>query len=141
MKLVIHDPNSVLNDSFKPWFIMKLRNHIINSISDAKLQNWNTYLNELPEYRSIYKKKLAARDIIIAGASNLIAIDSSDSIIFMINPNIYAPGLDRVKLDSICKLINYGNNDMKAYPIFTDTFNYFRSELQTYISRFLAGLI
>ena len=40
-----------------------------------------------------------------------------------INPNIFVSG-SFAKLDDICRLINYGNSELPAYPIFTNMFNY-----------------
>lgn len=141
MKLEISDPKNLLDRSFITWFKTKIRNKLIATIEDKKLIVWDEFFNNNPVYISIYKKKISTRDIIIAGANNLDYTKSESNFIITINNNIFTPGLDRIKLQSICKLINFGNLEIKGYPIFTDTFDYFAESIQDYVDRYLHGML
>lgn len=141
MQLRISDPKGVLDRSFITWLIDQIRDKILLSLNMQKLLAWDEYLNNNPVYKSIYKKKISTRDLIIAGSMNLIFTQSANAWSIFINPNTYAPGLDRVKLSSICKLINFGNFEIRNYPIFTDTFDYFAENIATYIDRYLDGFL
>ena len=141
MKLEIGDPKNLLDRSFIEWLKVKIRNKILADVNLKKLENWDNFFNNQSMYKSIYKKKILTSDIILAGASNLDYVKSESNFWIRINPNIYTPGLDKVKLDVICKLINYGNRDLVGYPIFTDTFEYFAENINEYVDRYLHGLL
>lgn len=137
MKLEIGDPKNLLDRSFIIWLKLKIRDKVLADINEAKLVKWDLYFNNNSHFRSIYKKKLSTKDFIIAGAINLDYIKSESSFIIRINNNYYTPGLDRVKLMSICKLINFGNTEVNGYPIFTDTFEYFAQNIQAYVEEYI----
>ena len=141
MKLEISDPKDLLDRSFILWLKVKIRDKILVNINPKKLINWDKYLNENNVYKSIYKKKISARDVIVAGAMNLDFSKSESKFMIYINHNIFTPGLDRVKLETICKLINFGDLQNKGYPIFTDTFDYFAESIQDYVDRYLHGML
>lgn len=141
MKLEISDPKNLLDRSFIEWFKIKIRNKIVADVNLKKLENWDKFFNNQSMYKSIYKKKISTSDIILAGASNLDYVKSESNFWIRLNPNIHTPGLDRIKLDLICKLINYGNRDLVGYPIFTDTFEYFAENINEYVDRYLHGLL
>lgn len=141
MKLEIGDPKNLLDRPFIEWLKVKIRNKILADVNLKKLENWDNFFNNQSMYKSIYKKKILTSDIILAGASNLDYVKSESNFWIRINPNIYTPGLDRVKLAVICKLINYGNRDLVGYPIFTDTFEYFAENINEYVDRYLHGLL
>ena len=140
MKLHLEDPKNIIDRSFIEWVKEKIRDKIISDIDPKKLIAWDEFLNSYPEYKSIYKKRISALDVITAGAMNLDYSSSASNIYIFINRNIFMPGLDRIKVESICKLINFGNQESSGYPIFTNTFEYFAKNISTYIDRYLNGL-
>lgn len=141
MQLEISDHKNLLDRAFIEWLKIKIRDKIIADIDPKKLENWDNFFNNQSMYKSIYKKKISAIDLISAGASNLDYRISDSKFQILLNPNIYASGLDRIKVDTICRLINYGNRDLAGYPIFTDTFNYFAENIDLYVSRYLYGML
>lgn len=141
MHLEIKDPDNLLDNKFIIWLKTKIRNKILADLDTDKLIKWDNYFNDNPVYKSIYKKQIQSIDIITAGASNLIHSDQDELINICINPNVYTPGLDRIKLLTICKLINYGNQELSGYPIFTNTFEYFSDNIQKYVNLYLIGVL
>lgn len=137
MKLKITDPNKILDRPFINWLCIQIRDKVIVDLDLNKLINWDNYFNSEIVYKSIYKKKISTRDVIIAGVSNLIYQLSDSGFFISINPNIFTPGLDRIKLLTICKTINFGNQQITGYPIFTNTFQYIADHLNEYMERFM----
>lgn len=140
MKLEIGDPKNLIEDDFIIWLKIKIRDKIISDVKLDKLKNWDNFFNNQSMYKSIYKKKILTSGLIATGSSNLDHIKSESSFYIRINPNIYVPGLDRVKLESICKTINFGTQEIAGYPIFTETFDYFAEHIQEYLDRYLRGI-
>ena len=137
MKLKITDPSGTLDRSFINWLCIQIRNNVLSTLNTKKLINWDEYFNSESVYKSIYKKKIFTRDIIIAGISNLYYQTTEDGFWISINPNILTPGLDRIKLISVCKLINFGNRQIPGYPIFTNTFQDIANNINTYVERYM----
>ena len=140
MKLKIDDPKNILDASFIEWFKMKIRDKIIGDSKFDKLDKWDKFFNSQNIYKSIYKKKILTYDIILAGANNLRSIRNNNTVYLDIDPNIYYIGLDRVKLEILCKTINFGNIEVAGYPIFSDTFKYFSENIKSYIDIYLIGI-
>ena len=111
---------------FVLYVIKKLQEYIMGNINDKKLSFIEAYINQ--NYKSIYRNYISARDVIVSGAMN---------ITYQIYPNKFIIELDskqilygtNAKLYDICKLINFGVLGISEYPIFTDSFNYFKDNL------------
>ena len=111
---------------FVLYIIKKLQEYIIGNINDKKLSFIEVYINQ--NYKSIYRNYISARDVIVSGAMN---------ITYQIYPNKFVIELDskqilygtNAKLYDICKLINFGVLGMGSYPILTESFDYFRDNL------------
>jgi hypothetical protein len=140
MKLKIIDPNNMLDRSFINWLCIQIRNEVIANINLKKLDNWDRYFNSETVYKSIYKKRISTRDLIVAGVSNLYYQVSEDGFWISINPTKLTPGLDRIKLETICKVINYGNRQIIGYPIFTDTFQKVADNITDYVQKYQTTL-
>lgn len=136
MKLKILDPDNILDKSFINWLCIQIRNEVIANINLKKLDNWDQYFNSETVYKSIYKKRISTRDLIVAGISNLYYQVSEDGFWISINPTKLTPGLDRIKLETICKVINYGNRQIIGYPIFTDTFQNIADNITDYVQKY-----
>ena len=141
MKIKIHDPDHVIDSKFIRWLISQIKIKVAVQLKPDKLKRWDSYLNSVSAFTSIYKKKLLARDIILAGSVNLIFTEAEDAYEIFINPNINTPGLDRVKLITLCKLINFGNREQSSYPIFTEVFNEISDNIQEYVDTWLFSLV
>lgn len=137
MKLEITDPSGILGKSFIEWLAIQIRNKVIKEININKLIRWDEYFNSETVYKSIYKKKISTKDIITAGICNLYYQTSETGFWIKINPNIFTPGLDRIKLDTICRLINYGNQQISGYPIFTTVFEDIAQHINEYVERYM----
>ena len=130
MQIKINDPKNILNYSFFEWLIVKIRDKFLNDIDVRKLLRIEIFLKSL--YKDIDVEK-----VILQAFDNLIITESINCYYIKINPNIFIANLDRVNLLSICKFINYGNAEIPGYQIFTNTFDHFAKNIDTYINRYL----
>lgn len=91
------------------------------------LDVWDKYLEKLyPD------KKLSAYDILKSGIFSIYFIVSNDIVVFKLDNNRKYKDMD-AKLHELCKLINYGNKDIKGCRIFTDTFLHVLGNIDLYI--------
>lgn len=138
MLLEIKDSKHILKEDFYEWLLLKIKDRFLCEIDKKSLERWDTYFNSEFQYRSIYLKRISSYDICLQGISNLKFNKLSESVVtIFINPNINVPGLDRVRINTACKTINYGVSNIKGYPIFTNIFNHFSQNILTYFDIFM----
>ena len=136
MQIVIIEQQNMLTDKFYAWFIKQIQSEFISKLDDKKLLSWNEYLTE--NFRSVYKKRVSAKDVLLSGIYNLQITKSSSKLTIEINDNVFVPYLDRVKVKTLCKLINFGNTEMKGYPIFSTVFQDFTKDFNHYIDKYVS---
>ena len=138
MRLEIEDStNLLLNKSFGSWLIDEIQRVVKNSINESKLRPWDKFIKE--EYEHLYSKKITGYDTIMYGLDNLVCDLVSNKLVIKISTNQFIPGLHRVRVDTLCRLINYGNTSIKGYPIFTDAFNIIADNIDILAKEYLEG--
>lgn len=135
MKLEIEYKDSSLDRKFGNWLILIIQKLIQSSINDKKLLKWDKYISE--NFNHLYSKKVTSKDIILAGIKDLVCDDTDSKLIIKISTNHFIQGLDRVRIETLCRLINYGNTEIKGYPIFTDTFDDIADNISVYVRKYL----
>ena len=133
MELRIRDSQGFVDDGFGYWLLPRIKSKLISNISRYKTVNWDKYLTESENLNRLYKKEYKVSDIIIFAANNLVCNGSDGDISIQFDNTKFVPGFDRIRLSTIVKLVNYGTLDMKACPIFTDTFHYFANNIDSYV--------
>ena len=133
MELKLQDNHEFVDVGFGTWLIPKLSAKIINNIDSKKLVVWNKYLTTSTSIKRLYNKEYSAQDILIFAARNLVCSGIPGQISITINKNIRAPGFDRISLYELVKLINYGNLNVKGYPVFTDTLHQVAEDIDSYL--------
>lgn len=137
MELRIRDNNNILEAAFGYWLIPHIRVKLLSSIKDFNLKLWDDYLNNSTKISRMYNKTYKAEDIIEFASRHIDCKCSySGEICIQFDSNVFVPGFDRLSLTTILKTINYGTLDIKACPIFTSTFNYFATNINTYVSMY-----
>ena len=111
---------------FVLYIIKKLQEYIIGNINDKKLVFIEEYINQ--NYKSIYRKHISARDVLVSGAMNITYQIYANKFTVEIDSKQILYGTN-AKLYDICKLINFGVLGMGSYPILTESFDYFRDNL------------
>ena len=122
-----------LEGNYSPRFINFLikiiKNRVITKLSLNKLKAWDKYLD------AINKNHESAKEIILISLSKLVYIIEDNYIIITINNNYVLSKLHLKLIDAI-KLINFGNMEIKGYPIISDTFQYVEKNIKGYEKRF-----
>lgn len=120
------DINTKYGLEFVLYIIKKLQEYIIGNINDKKLVFIEEYINQ--NYKSIYRKHISARNILVSSAMNLTYQIYANKFTVEIDSKQILYGTN-AKLYDICKLINFGVLGIGSYPILTESFDYFRDNL------------
>ena len=99
------------------------------------------YLNEVFYTRLKGRKKINPFNIIFAGFNNLQVIEYEHTFVIQIDYNQKVPNYNGTRLIDICKLINYGNTEFKACPIFTEVFTSVQKNINGIYSAYKRGLL
>lgn len=120
------DINTKYGLEFVLYIIKKLQEYIIGNINDKKLVFIEEYINQ--NYKSIYRKHISARDVLVSSAMNLTYQIYANKFTVEIDSKQILYGTN-AKLYDICKLINFGVLGIGSYPILTESFDYFKDNL------------
>ena len=120
------DINTKYGLEFVLYIIKKLQEYIIGNINDKKLVFIEEYINQ--NYKSIYRKHISARDVLVSSAMNLTYQIYANKFTIEIDSKQILYGTN-AKLYDICKLINFGVLGIGSYPILTESFDYFKDNL------------
>lgn len=137
MELVVYDQKHNLPKSFARWFLKRLKQELIRNMDVAKVKLWDDYLNSSYEEFKLYPVKLKADKIVQLGINNIVISVSPDHLTYRINSTVLVPGLDRIKVIDLCKIINYGTLSQEGYPLFTITFNQIQANFNQYIKEYI----
>lgn len=123
MRILIHS-NDVYTANFVKFSIRWIRTYGISSINKKKLLKSTKY------FQTILKDDtISSYDVVVTGFRNLVFRRIRDGFIIEINPNIPYK-MTNAKLDVLCKTIDQGNLELKQYPIFTDTFQFYCNKIK-----------
>ncbi len=140
MKLQIQDPDNELDREFGFWLISKIREYFNSQLDPRKLINWDKFFNESEEIVKLYAKKISSESILQLGINNLTVKKIPNSLeIFMIK-NKFVPGLDRVSVDTACRLITFGNQSLSGYPVLLTTMQHFADNINYYVTLYEEGV-
>ena len=120
------DINTKYGLEFVLYIIKKLQEYIIGNINDEKLVFIEEYINQ--NYKSMYRKHISARDVLVSSAMNLTYQIYANKFTVEIDSKQILYGTN-AKLYDICKLINFGVLGIRSYPILTESFDYFKDNL------------
>ena len=129
IRILISDIENKYTDDFFEFVKYKMREYFYSHLDYKKLEPFDIFINENPKYKSIFNKHISAYDICISALYNIEILRFGKNIVLKIDENAVIPNTNR-KLIELCKLINEGNLVLKAYPIFTDIFNYVKNNIE-----------
>jgi len=137
MKLTIFDAQDKFkNEEFLEFVLLKMKQRLYSQLDVNKLRKAEEFFNKYSRYKSVYKKYISAREVVISGILNIEYKVTGNKIVFEINSVQIFPSTD-AKLYEMCKLINNGNLLLRGYPIFSSTFDYFKEHLNEYYDLFI----
>lgn len=118
-------------EAFIEWLIRRLKINFIKHINDKHLQEFNKILKRENLFEKINPSlgnDIDIRKAILIAVQNLRYRKVKDKYIIKIYTNKKYPNYD-VSIVTLCNLLNYGCFSIKAYPLFTDTFNFVTANL------------
>lgn len=129
MKLVIDYSLVDGDEKFIQYLIKLMQKLYIKYLDIGRLSSWDEYLNS-GIIKSIGNRKIYCRNIIVSGFNSLrYEKYNNRKFIISIDQNAVFPSTF-VKTISLVKLVNNGNTERKAYPVFTNVFNYINDNLE-----------
>ena len=139
MKLEILDENNELDYAFGRWLIKQIQLEFRLNVDQRKLQKWDKFFAESDEYKGIYSQPVKTITILQTALKNLQCDNLPDKLIIKFNQNQFMPGFDRVKVDTLLRLITFGNNSLQGYPIVKDILQRIADNIGDYINRYVEG--
>lgn len=139
MRLEIQDKRNELDYRFGMWLIKQIQLKFRAELDTRKLVVWDKFFAESDDYKSLYGAEISTREILLSGIKCLMCSDTPDKIIIQLNPNQFVPGLDRVKVASIFRLITFGTQSIKGYPIYANVLQHFADNIGEYIDMYVEG--
>lgn len=140
MKLLLQDDKYV-DRRFINFVIKQMQLFLIEHINDEQLYIFNKLFLESEISQEILAYPLNNFDIrnfIYIALNNLIYRKIKGNYIIEINPNKY---INNLNVAYICKLLNYGNNEIRGYPIFTNCFEYILRNINSFYNIYLRDTI
>lgn len=124
--------DDVFIDLSNPDEVVELLNRVKDSLDEYISNNLSvTRSEELENYLSSnFNIKTPVRKIFKIAVDNLKTVTNYSKLIFRIDKFIM---VDNIRLNSIIKLITYGNLEIKPYNIWTESFEYIKSNIDEII--------
>lgn len=138
MKIFLIDDNQRFTNDFLNYLQVELRDYFFNVVDYKKLLPFEIYINELPRYKSLFKKYITSYEICNSALYNIKILSTKNSHTLTIDDKAILPGTS-IKVLEICTLINDGNLILKAYPIFTKSFHYIQSNVERLYAEYVLG--
>lgn len=140
MKLQIHDPNNELDREFGLWLISQIRDYFNSQLDPKKLIRWDKFFNESDEIVKLYQTKINSESILQLGINSLTVKKIPNSLEIFMLKNKFVPGLDRVSVDTACRLITFGNQSLSGYPVLLTTMQHFADSINYYVDLYDEGV-
>lgn len=124
--------DDVFIDLSNPDEVVELLNRVKDSLDEYISNNLSvTRSEELENYLSSnFNIKTPVRKIFKIAVDNLKTVTNYSKLTFRIDKFIM---VDNIRLNSIIKLITYGNLEIKPYNIWTESFEYIKSNIDEII--------
>lgn len=124
MRLVITDELVLEDDFFAYWLLEEIKRQVVLKVQDSRIQLLETKYQDMP-----------VAEIVQAGIEALAVTEVGTRIVIEIPPTQTFNKTSH-KLVQLCRAINYGCLDIRAYPIFTDVFSSVSANVQSYYTRY-----
>ena len=141
MKLEIRDTSGLLKPEFGKWLCKRLHFMIMDRLDPKKCVTLNKFFNSKQNtflHPISNDKEINTANIILEGSRNFVCY--GNPLVLQVDPNKFVFGFEQAKLNTICKFINYGNQSVTGYPIFTEIFEEVASNIDDYVEEYFYTL-
>lgn len=119
------------DDYFIKWLIDLIKFKLLIYLNHEKLTQFNNDFNQKLELN----KEIDIKKVVLVSINTLRYRKINNVYIIEIgNDKINYNGLN---LNTICKLLNYGNTELKSFPIYSNVFNDIKSNIVEYYKQYL----
>ena len=117
---------NMLTKDFGTWLLDLVKLELKASFNKKKLQSLSSYIDQ--------DVNIPVETFINKVLDSLVCtIEEEDKVISIhIDKNSYLVG--NIKLDTMCRAINFGTATQKGYPVFTDVFHSIVSKINNYVT-------
>lgn len=130
MKLIINYEAKYEMYPFISYLVRCFKDRLDDLLDENRLRIYDQYLHEYifftPEHKNITFKS------ILYSLSNKMKIRKTHTgYEIFIDPNAYVDGTN-IKIEPLCRLLNYGNQELPPYPIIETIFTELANNINTY---------
>lgn len=140
MRIEITNKNNVLTVDFGRWLCKRINFIIRSKLNRAKAKQWSDYLTESKLFETTFSDKILADILLLQGANSLVCKMFPELICIEVDKNIYAQGLNQVKLETVINLITFGNQEKEGYTLFKDVFEEVVENINDYVDKYIDGV-
>ena len=133
MKLIIKDSQNLLTSDFLNWLLDQIKSKLLISLDKNKLKTFDIYLNNSNLFKLTFISNYSTEKLLKTCLDNLIISKLNQVITIQFDNNVLLFGLTLTSVETFCKFINYGNVNIKGYPIFTNCFNDIITNFKDYV--------
>ena len=126
-------------DDFISFLKRRMLGYIALHIDVDKIKLFNEYFNSDAFKKSYGNIDVDALTILKMSLANLKVLHYSTYATISIDDECLYPNTN-VRLTTLCKLMNYGNLSVDAYPIISDTFRHFSTHIKHYVNKYELGV-
>ena len=121
---------------FVNYLIEQMKEWFWRNLDTDKLIPFQKFVDYTGFFSSIFIKKLQVKDVCFSVVDTLHYKRYTNRFEIEFDPDVVLYGIN-FKVKDFVNLINYGNLDVSAYPIFSDMFNYFLTNMDKYYKLYL----
>ena len=119
-----------VDDGFLKFISTAMDNWFIRNVDIEKMNLVQEYVNDNPKYKSLYTKQIDVFNTVRYLINNLVIERATKNFsLIKLDDQSTLYGLNMKAID-IMKLVNYGNMELKPYPIFTKMFLVFNRDMK-----------
>ena len=134
MNITIYN-NNKYDDKFFIWLMKEVRNYVISSINESKLNQIDNYINSNDFFKTIFKKSISSKEVLYSSMYNLQMQRYWNRVVIGINPNQVLYNTN-AKLNTVAKLINYGTMSISGYPVLQKCFDYVEKHIEGFYEKY-----
>ena len=124
MILKIRKDNKFITESFIRFLVRLLRREVLSRLDKRGFEKTDNFLMSLG-------LNISSEEIILLGVRNITYTETEQEYFIHIDHNEKVPGTN-YKVETLCKMIEYGNTVCKPQRIFTESIKHIEDNISKY---------
>jgi len=140
MYLEIVNNENQLNELFAQWLVRQIQDELILNVRKTQLAKWDAFFEQDTTFPKLSEKtKISTSNLLLFGIRNIVYQLMPSKICIRIKQNTFAPNFNQVQIETLCKLIEFGNQEISGSYIFTPVLSAVAENINDYVQRFYRG--